>query len=291
MDGRAKLLLQLSSGVREIVEDIDSLRLKYGYESVEVLTPKVESRLRSGHQAAIPLKLRCAMFSAGTIVTITFPKGFPKLCPLEIDCVGTSETVAMNVANFCRHRDEANGHFMRSVEALEFLFESFHADNVKIFSKAPSGRDELLELSEGKEDVCDELRESDSKTPSWSHVTCMRCRYILFHNYDLNRDHDEGVRGNPPCTSLFVADAPTWLDTASGDEGKICCPKCGSKLGQWSWAASQCSCRAWLAPSFRFNKARVDLKFSSTDSQSNSVGEVAISDSVTAATRDISAFG
>ena len=56
MDGVSIAKMQEAMGVREIVEDVDLLRMMLGFDNVVVLTPKVEVRLRSAEKAQIPLK-------------------------------------------------------------------------------------------------------------------------------------------------------------------------------------------------------------------------------------------
>lgn len=78
MDGVSKAKLQESIGVRAIVQDIDTLRIKLGFDNVTVLTPIVEVRLRSAVIAQKPLRLICTI--SDTIkLDLTFPPGYPKL--------------------------------------------------------------------------------------------------------------------------------------------------------------------------------------------------------------------
>ena len=64
------------------------------------------------------------------------------------------------------------------------------------------------------------------------------------------------------CQSYFLEEKPEWLDlsTIRMVEGKIFCPTstCGAKLGSWCWSGSQCSCGAWICPSFQFNCSKLD---------------------------------
>lgn len=80
------------------------------------------------------------------------------------------------------------------------------------------------------------------------------------------------------CSSLFLdSDAAPWVAAESvanvartgdvtsavvGDLDTIYCPgangRCGAKLGGRSWIGAQCSCGAWVAPSFRIHASRVD---------------------------------
>ena len=41
-------------------------------------------------------------------------------------------------------------------------------------------------------------------------------------------------------------------------EGRLDCPKCAAKLGSFLWQGSRCSCGAWVTPSIKLQKSRVD---------------------------------
>ena len=96
MDGIAKGKLQEEIGVREIVEDVDALRLSLGFDRVKVLTPKVETRLRSATLANIPLKL-VGEINPTCLVELTFPHGYPRK-PIEARILteACEETAAIN---------------------------------------------------------------------------------------------------------------------------------------------------------------------------------------------------
>ena len=96
MDGIAKGKLQEEIGVREIVEDVDALRLSLGFDRVKVLTPKVETRLRSASLANIPLKL-VGEINPTCLVELTFPHGYPRT-PIEarILTAASEETATIN---------------------------------------------------------------------------------------------------------------------------------------------------------------------------------------------------
>lgn len=62
------------------------------------------------------------------------------------------------------------------------------------------------------------------------------------------------------CSSLFVEPMVWMSSVANGEhEGKILCPKCQGRLGHFNWAGEQCSCGAWITPSFQVHKAKVDI--------------------------------
>ena len=66
-----------------------------------------------------------------------------------------------------------------------------------------------------------------------------------------------GVGGK--CSSVFVSDIPEWAEL-SGNEGRICCPKCKSRVGAFSWSGAPCSCGKWVTPAFQFQLSRIDHK-------------------------------
>ena len=83
MNGKARVQAQIASGVRELVEDIDFLRLKYGVNHINVLTPRAETRIRSGLVANIPFKLQFDILYYH--LTITYGIGYPRSCPMIIE--------------------------------------------------------------------------------------------------------------------------------------------------------------------------------------------------------------
>lgn len=65
------------------------------------------------------------------------------------------------------------------------------------------------------------------------------------------------------CSSYFV-EPLSWMSTLleTGElSGKLFCPgaRCNSKLGSWDWAGSQCSCGAWIVPSFAIGVSKAEL--------------------------------
>ncbi|CAG8795916.1 28871_t:CDS:2 [Dentiscutata erythropus] len=74
----------------------------------------------------------------------------------------------------------------------------------------------------------------------------------------------------PLCSSYFV-EPLDWIfsednqnDKEENDkeenelDGKIKCPKCKAKLGNYNWAGMQCSCGTWVTPSFAIHREKVD---------------------------------
>ncbi len=47
--------------------------------------------------------------------------------------------------------------------------------------------------------------------------------------------------------------------TGPAIDGKLACPKCKGKIGNYSWYGSTCSCGKWIVPSFAVHKSKVDF--------------------------------
>ena len=108
---------------------------------------------------------------------------------------------------------------------------------------------------------------------------CRKCRTQLFTAAMLD-SHEPGggqmafkprkrgsahaATGADACTSHFLLqDAESALHPAlaaddAGDEGDLCCPKCRTRLGSYSWYGMQCACGAWVTPAIQVIKSKVD---------------------------------
>jgi len=65
---------------------------------------------------------------------------------------------------------------------------------------------------------------------------------------------------NAKCSGYFV-EPMKWMEPflKSGHlAGKIICPKCNAKLGNYDWAGVCCSCREWVTPGFCIHRSKVD---------------------------------
>ncbi|XP_017885920.1 dual specificity protein phosphatase MPK-4 isoform X1 [Ceratina calcarata] len=62
------------------------------------------------------------------------------------------------------------------------------------------------------------------------------------------------------CTKILFVEPLAWMpDIVHNVEGKLNCPKCGTKLGSFSWiAGSQCPCGSKIAPAFYLVPSKVD---------------------------------
>jgi dual specificity phosphatase 12 len=110
--------------------------------------------------------------------------------------------------------------------------------------------------------------------PEKNRYSCRKCRMILFGNDDLeDPPHIPSAHGfswkkikhsgygspSSACQSLFLASGLDWMGDVSGTEGKFCCPKCETKLGNWNWSGAQCSCGTWVVPAIQIPFGKVDV--------------------------------
>ncbi|XP_069334529.1 dual specificity protein phosphatase 12 [Eulemur rufifrons] len=101
---------------------------------------------------------------------------------------------------------------------------------------------------------------------------CRKCRRSLFRSSSI-LGHEEGSgpddfvhkRLKPhsvfrySCTSYFIEPVQWMESTLLGVMvGQLLCPKCGAKLGSFSWYGEQCSCGRRITPAFQIHKNRVD---------------------------------
>jgi hypothetical protein len=88
MNGIERVRLQRMAGVREIVADIDALKMKYGFSRVKVLTPRAEVNLRLGQKSLKPIRVQFE-YSSYVSAVMCFTMDYP-LSPLtleSLDCV------------------------------------------------------------------------------------------------------------------------------------------------------------------------------------------------------------
>lgn len=103
------------------------------------------------------------------------------------------------------------------------------------------------------------------------HYACRKCRTILFGDNDMEdpphsqsqhsfsiRKAGHGQNHASSCQSFFLQDGISWMGEMSDIEGRIDCPKCSTKLGNWHWSGAQCSCGTWVVPAIQIPKSKVD---------------------------------
>ena len=150
---------------------------------------------------------------------------------------------------------------------------------------------EDLQVGESDNTKDEGLEMNREKHQSVFMYKCKMCRCPLFSS-EMIDEHDNKEQGeidrksvfnvcdsfgNKRCQNIFLSQTPEWLQL-DGFAGKIICPnkKCSSKLGNWSWGGSACSCGIWQCPSFQITSGRVDF---TTD-----IGNVKVTSTATATT-------
>lgn len=256
MNGRARFLAQISAGVRGLVEELDFLRIKCGTDFVNVLTPKVETRLRCGFPAVIPLRVLVKL-PIGLEFVIQYKMGFPKASDLEIE--------EMRVMDSCANIELLNESVVAEIIDAWKKTSRIKSDESDVYP----GAFELLRLIHAITNIEAAAIHCASETHSYDdkndddcddepvEYKCGRCRYILFRHRDLSTTHSKNLQSQIKsssgevsyCTSMFLEDPPEWLDITSGvTGGKVSCPNCSAKLGHWDWSGLQCGCGGWVTP-------------------------------------------
>lgn len=119
--------------------------------------------------------------------------------------------------------------------------------------------------------VPDELKSfwSVDDNASGERLKCKKCRLALFPTSKIvPHMQDESAPWWDPrwqddpgelCTSSFFVEPTQWLfEQAQSLQGKVLCPKCGSKVGNYNWAGLYCECGACVQPGFHITQSRVD---------------------------------
>lgn len=125
---------------------------------------------------------------------------------------------------------------------------------------------ERLAMKENESNVLPELLTKKDENV----FRCKKCRKILFSSQNLEfhqqGNSDSALYGSKginvcvkECTSYFLDSDLEWLPRSEGVlAGKINCDKCGYKIGNFNWSATQCSCGIWITPAFQVHKSKVD---------------------------------
>lgn len=94
-------------------------------------------------------------------------------------------------------------------------------------------------------------------------LRCKQCRQRIFEDLEVVQ-HEKGIGQSAfeyrKRTEALVDCQHIFLDRVSEEQqGKIVCPSCSSKLGQFNLAGISCSCGQWVAPAFAILKSKVDI--------------------------------
>lgn len=89
---------------------------------------------------------------------------------------------------------------------------------------------------------------------------CKKCRRILASESNLitHQDIQAGAKGL--CMKTYFLEPISWMNNITqSTQGKLHCPKCGVKLGSFSWIMGcQCPCGCQVAPAFYLTPSKVD---------------------------------
>ncbi len=141
MDGRARLRRQLQSGVRDHVKFIDSCRMRYGMDKVKSLTPKVETRLRSGDQARIPLQVQYICDEAKLALILTLNRDYPA-SPINVQVVPAKSPETEDGSNDDGDSDN---------EEVEECFDTVREQNILVLQQHLQHYCDSLVISEDEE--------------------------------------------------------------------------------------------------------------------------------------------
>jgi hypothetical protein len=251
MNGILLAKLQEAKGTRHIVDDINQLRIAFGTDRVIVQTPRVETNLRSARIPNKAMCIICRLQDAGDMeLELSYPIDYP-MKPIEVQLLLAESSLlsqlSHSIDSYTKSCDE-QGHYPSGINISRHAIISY------------SGL-----ISPPQIPLPPVPTESTDPPPSEAlYYTCKSCRSYLFSCRDL---HAHSLESQKP-SSFFLVDPPELIPRQEllADQGKILCPKCKSKLGQWSWIGHQCSCcELWISPLFQFHKSKVDIKSESID--------------------------
>lgn len=262
MNGLEKTQLQIERGTRTIVESVDQLRLVYGFDKVVVLTPIVETRLRSGLMAARPLKVAYQTAHAQIQVLLSVEMSYPNTAvEVTVTFGSVAEEMSVNESEYntslqeiCQNKD-ADGKYINAKVVLDHVMQKLRGEFASLLeggteTTAPSSAASLLQHVE-----------DDDRTIGNEPVifyACRRCRYCLFDSTAF-QEHSKLGHNALKCSSLFLEEPPGNLGIKDIEqEGKLNCPKCETRVGQWSWIGSKCSCGEWITPAYQYTRSKLD---------------------------------
>lgn len=119
-----------SSGTNEeIIDDLDGLRHAFGDDSVDVLTPIIEKRIRAGQGFSRPLRVSIHLEGRRLTILLNFLASYPRV-PLGVqvnvrDDFLFSEAM-QQMADHANRRVSENGLFTRAVELVNEIKKDFH---------------------------------------------------------------------------------------------------------------------------------------------------------------------
>lgn len=105
-----------------------------------------------------------------------------------------------------------------------------------------------------------EINPEDWSKERGNKYRCGKCRHVLFFGEHVMKH--KRLDGEI-CEFGYLIEPMKWMNV-SDYEGKICCPKCEAKLGNYSWGGRQCQgeagspCMQHVSPWVHLHRAKVD---------------------------------
>ena len=258
MNGLEKTQLQIERGTRPIVEGVDQLRLHYGFDKVVILTPIVETRLRSGLMAVRPLKAAYQTCLGQVQVILTVHMTYPKTAiDVEVSFNGSQEILSIDEVQYNESLlnitavQGDDGNYINAKEVLDIVMNKLRNDFQASFTEGNTT--DTVFFTDLMKDIEDDKEIGDEPVVFY---LCRRCRCCLF---DSTAFQDHSKLRHAKCSSLFLEEPPATLVVKDHEqEGKLNCPKCDTRVGQWSWIGSKCSCGEWITPAYQYTKSKLD---------------------------------
>uniref|UniRef100_A0A914Y9R8 protein-tyrosine-phosphatase n=1 Tax=Panagrolaimus superbus TaxID=310955 RepID=A0A914Y9R8_9BILA len=107
------------------------------------------------------------------------------------------------------------------------------------------------------------VRFTVSKMATEKKFRCRKCRTDLFYDIHVQKHLRRNDESNELCAFNFLVAPLKWM-SLDEYQGKISCPKCNEKLGQYIWGGRQCMgevglrCGRHIAPWIHIQKAKTD---------------------------------
>jgi dual specificity phosphatase 12 len=128
------------------------------------------------------------------------------------------------------------------------------------------------DITEGIKKI--DLEHHTQKDHAHKRYRCRKCRTDLFYDTHILRhtigtidddeiDHSEELQTPELCSYDYLIAPMKWM-TIEEYQGKILCPKCNEKLGQYIWGGRECigdegkPCGAHVTPWIHIQKSKVD---------------------------------
>ena len=115
--------------INEIVADLDALNDAFGSESVDVLTPIIEKRIRSGQNISRPLRVSIHLEDRRLKILLNFSAAYPRT-PLGVQvCVKDDflySEAMQQMADHANSRVSENGSYSRAVSLVTEICKDFN---------------------------------------------------------------------------------------------------------------------------------------------------------------------